>query len=156
MTEPTFELKRSGGPSVTYLIIGCLMQSGLIYLFLRGDFAATDVLLCSIVVWLFVGFHVASFWLYKARLIHGVIGVRPFGTFKWKSLPISAIDRVQVKRLSPDFSRGDRQLPTSRLEFEGRGRELVAMSLKHFERDDLRRLLSAVGQARPDLDLPSI
>jgi hypothetical protein len=63
---------------------------------------------------------------------------------------------VRVKRLSPDFSGADGQLPTSRLEFHGRGGELVAVSLKHFRRDDLRRLISVVRQVRPDLDLPNL
>jgi hypothetical protein len=106
--------------------------------------------------WLYVIYKIASFSLYKARLFDGAISVRPFGTFKWKSLPVSSIDRVQVERLRPNFSGTDKQLPTSRLEFQGQGHELVAISLKHFRQDDLRRLLSAMKAARPDLNLPTV
>lgn len=134
--------------------MGAAFQLAMVYFYYKhGDVGFFWI---GAIFWLFVGYKIASFVLYKVHINKDGISKRPLGTLRWQEILFSDIERVEICRLRPTFRGSDSQLPTSRLELHSRSGKLFAISLAHFRRADIQVFLARLKMARPDLNLPAL
>lgn len=150
----TVELRHSQGPTVTYLVMGAAFQ--LVMWIPYSKHGDPTSLYLGAIFWLYVIYKIASFHLYRVRFDEFGVSKRPFGTFRWQTIPFKDISRVEIRRLKPTLRGKDGQLPTSRLELQSRSREPFAVSLTHFKMTDIQALLDRLGRERPELTLPRL
>lgn len=150
----TQELRHSLGPTVTYVIMGAIAQCLMIAFYLKH--LDTGFLIIGGIFWLFVAYKIASFRLYRVKFNDNSVSKRPFGSFKWETLPFGSITRIKIRGFSPDLKGRSSQLPTSRIEFYAKSSDPFAVSLTHFQHPDIRALLNQLRSARPDLEMPFI
>lgn len=156
--EEEIELKIGARPYLAYLILGGWAPPYLLYGIIvtpenRANLTYALLTIIVIFTWLF-----AAFWLYRVRLRDGVLIEKRFLRVT-KCAPVSAIWRWRYeigwpnqrwlwwpilrpfRRVAIYYKEGDRE-------------RYLDVSLNIFAIGRVRKLLDAVRELRPDLDLP--
>jgi hypothetical protein len=150
MDSPTFTLRRSIRPYVGLAVILLLVSLFVI----AGSFQQNDSTFGFIIVLgsiFFLALNVFIGTRYRVYWKNDAVGMHPVGS---KDV-IIPVDKITLVRQETSLERGRafRRIAIYAHSAEDKA-TFVDVSLKHFAHDDIRKLMRAIHEKRPDLSLP--